>query len=70
MALIFCYRFYADHELCWKSDQQIIVPGSTYWNFGVGRNKGEAAAEEEAMRNMKDLGGTIAWLIKMIGKEK
>jgi multimeric flavodoxin WrbA len=42
---------------------RMIVPGSTYWNFGVGREKGEVADDEEALRNMRDLGETIAWLI-------
>ena len=39
-----------------------IVPGSTYWNLGFGREKGEVARDEEASRNMNDLGQTIAWL--------
>ncbi len=45
---------------------QMIVPGSTYWNFGMGRNKGEAEQDEEAMENMRDLGETIAWLLKSL----
>jgi len=40
----------------------VIVPGSIYWNLGFGREKGEVAKDEEASRNMKDLGQTIAWL--------
>ncbi len=40
----------------------VIVPGSTYWNLGFGREKGEVATDDEASRNMKDLGQTIAWL--------
>ncbi|OGV67636.1 MAG: FMN reductase [Lentisphaerae bacterium RIFOXYB12_FULL_65_16] len=43
---------------------RMIVPGSTYWNFGVGLDKGEAANDQEGMANMRDLGETIAWLIK------
>ncbi len=39
-----------------------IVPGSTYWNLGFGRDKGEVAKDDEALRNMTDLGQTIAWL--------
>ena len=42
---------------------RMIVPGSTYWNFGVGREKGEVKNDAEALANMKDLGETIAWLI-------
>lgn len=45
---------------------QMIVPGSTYWNFGVGREPGEVANDQEAMANMKDLGETIAWLVKSL----
>jgi multimeric flavodoxin WrbA len=40
----------------------VIVPGSTYWNLGFGREKGEVAADSEAARNMADLGQTIGWL--------
>ncbi|XHR30702.1 MAG: flavodoxin family protein [Chthoniobacteraceae bacterium] len=42
---------------------QMIVPGSIYWNFGVGREKGEVEGDEEALRNMADLGETITWLL-------
>jgi len=45
---------------------RMIVPGSTYWNFGVGREKGEVENDAEAMANMKDLGETIAWLVKSL----
>jgi multimeric flavodoxin WrbA len=40
----------------------VIVPGSTYWNLGFGREKGEVMVDDEAARNMADLGQTIAWL--------
>ena len=43
---------------------RMIVPGSTYWNFGVGRDPGEVANDQEAMDNMRDLGETIVWLLK------
>ena len=43
-----------------------IVPGSTYWNLGFGLDKGDVAKDEEAARNMADLGQTIAWLGKAI----
>jgi hypothetical protein len=41
-----------------------IIPGSTYWNLGFGLEKGEVAHDEEGLRNMEDLGKTIAWLGK------
>ena len=40
----------------------MIVPGSLYWNLGVGTDKGEVSGDAEAMRNMNHLGQTIAWL--------
>jgi multimeric flavodoxin WrbA len=40
----------------------MIVPGSLYWNLGVGTDKGEVNGDEGAMRNMNHLGQTIAWL--------
>jgi len=43
-----------------------IVPGSTYWNLGFGLEKGDVAKDNEAARNMADLGRTIAWLGKAI----
>jgi len=39
-----------------------IVPGSIYWNLGYGLDKGDVARDDEATRNMNDLGQTIAWL--------
>ena len=45
---------------------RMIVPGSTYWNLGVGRLPGEALNDAEALANMKDLGETFAWLIRRI----
>jgi multimeric flavodoxin WrbA len=43
---------------------QMTVPGSSYWNFAFGRNKGEVVNDEEGMQTMKDLAENIAWLLK------
>jgi len=45
---------------------QMIVPGSCYWNFGMGRDKGEVAEDEEGLRTMKVLGENMAWLLKKL----
>ena len=42
---------------------RMIVPGSTYWNFGVGLEPGSVAQDTEALANMQDLGESIAWLL-------
>lgn len=44
---------------------QMVVPGSTYWNFGLGRDPGDVLADEEGLANMKDLGEQIAWLLEL-----
>jgi multimeric flavodoxin WrbA len=45
---------------------QIIVPGSTYWNFGIGRDIGEVETDQEGLRTMKNLGLNMAWLLKRL----
>jgi multimeric flavodoxin WrbA len=40
----------------------MIVPGSLYWNLGIGLDKGDVLGDDEAMKNMSHLGETIAWL--------
>ncbi len=46
--------------------QQMIVPGSIYWNMGFGLQKGEVEDDEEGVRTMKTLGQNMAWLMKRI----
>lgn len=43
---------------------QMIVPGSSYWNMGFGREKGEVENDAEAMKTMADLGRNMAWAMK------
>jgi len=45
---------------------EMIVPGSSYWNMGFGREKGEVEKDEEGIRTMKVLGENMAWLLKKI----
>jgi multimeric flavodoxin WrbA len=45
---------------------QMIVPGSSYWNVGIGNKKGEVETDEEGMKTMENLGRNMAWLIKKI----
>ena len=47
---------------------QMIVPGSTYWNFGVGRDPGDVLGDAEGLANMQDLGEQIAWLFGLMEK--
>ncbi len=47
---------------------EMIIPGSSYWNIGVGRNIGEVEQDEEGMKTMSDLGNNMAWLMKKTGR--
>lgn len=45
---------------------QMIVPGSSYWNFAVGGPQGAVLEDAEGMQIMKTLGENMAWLIKRL----
>jgi len=42
---------------------QMIVPGSSYWNLGIGREPGEVENDKEGMETMRTLGRNMAWLL-------
>ncbi len=46
--------------------EEMIVPGSTYWNIGIGKNKGDVKEDEEGVKTMKTLGKQMAWLLKKL----
>jgi multimeric flavodoxin WrbA len=45
---------------------QMIVPGSSYWNVGIGLAPGDVKADDEGIATMKTLGINMAWLMKKI----
>lgn len=45
---------------------QMIVPGSCYWNVGIGREKGDVEKDEEGLRTMRVLGENMAWLLESL----
>ncbi|MGE5189059.1 MAG: flavodoxin family protein [Gemmatimonadota bacterium] len=45
---------------------EMVVPGSSYWNIGVGREIGDVDRDEEGVRTVKDLGRNMAWLLGRI----
>ncbi len=47
---------------------EMIIPGSSYWNIGIGKEKGEVLEDEEAMKTMKVLAENMIWLLKKIKK--
>jgi multimeric flavodoxin WrbA len=45
---------------------QMIVPGASYWNVGIGREIGEVEKDGEGLDTMRALGRNMAWLLKRI----
>jgi len=45
---------------------QMVVPGSSYWNLGIGREIGEVRNDMEGLQTMKNLGQNMAWLLKKL----
>jgi multimeric flavodoxin WrbA len=47
---------------------QMIVPGSSYWNIGIGLAPGDVKSDEEGTMTMLTLGANMAWLMKKINE--
>lgn len=45
---------------------EMIVPGSSYWNIGIGREIGDVERDEEGIQTMKTLGQNMAWLLNRV----
>lgn len=43
---------------------EMIIPGSSYWNIGIGREKGDVLNDEEGLKTMQTLGENMTWLMK------
>ncbi len=47
---------------------QMIIPGSSYWNMGIGRAEGDVEKDDEGIRTMQILGQNMAWLLKKLNE--
>jgi multimeric flavodoxin WrbA len=48
---------------------QMVVPGSSYWNIGIGgHDPKDAQGDEEGLMTMQTLGANMAWLLKKINQ--
>lgn len=45
---------------------EMIIPGSSYWNIAFGRGVGEVEDDPEGMETMKKLGENMAWLMNRL----
>ena len=48
---------------------QMVIVGSSYWNIGIGREKGEVEKDEEGLATMSTLGKNIAWVMKKLNQK-
>jgi multimeric flavodoxin WrbA len=55
--------------LMWFMIMGMIVPGSSYWNIGFGREKGEVLKDEEGIRTIRNFAENVAWLLKKTHSE-
>jgi len=49
---------------------EMIVVGSSNWNLGFGREKGQVLQDQKSLETMRTLGRNMAWLLKNIHTEK
>lgn len=49
---------------------QMVMPGSSYWNVGIGRDIGDVLKDSEGIQTMTDLGQNMAWLLKKLAPAK
>ena len=45
---------------------QMIVPGSSYWNFAFGKNQGDVLQDEEGINTIRTLAENMSWLMKKV----
>jgi multimeric flavodoxin WrbA len=45
---------------------QMVVPGSSYWNIGIGLAPGDVNGDDEGISTMRTLGINMAWLMKKL----
>lgn len=49
-------------------NKEVFVIGSTYWNMVYGKDIGDVINDDEGMRNMKNLGENMGWLMGKLSK--
>ena len=51
----------------WFLMNDMVVPGSTYWNLSFGLQPGEVESDAEGMATLRRLGENIVWLLEKLG---
>jgi len=45
----------------------MVVPGSTYWNLVFGHQPGDALADEEGIKTIRHFAGNVAGFLTRLG---
>lgn len=48
----------------------MIIPGSNYWNLGIGLDPGDVLKDKEGIGTFRELGENIAWVMKKLYGEE
>lgn len=52
--------------LYWFMINDMVVPGSTYWNVAFGKGKGDVSNDEEALRTVDRFADNLVWLAQKL----
>jgi multimeric flavodoxin WrbA len=44
----------------------MIIPGSSYWNLGIGLDPGDVLKDKEGVGTLRNLGENMAWLLERL----
>jgi multimeric flavodoxin WrbA len=47
---------------------EMVTVGSSYWNIGIGRERGDVESDAEGMRTMHRLGENMAWMLELLAR--
>lgn len=47
---------------------EMIIPGSSYWNIGIGLAEGEVERDLDGVQTMRVLGQNMAWAMKRLNR--
>jgi multimeric flavodoxin WrbA len=50
----------------WYMINDMVVPGSSYWNIAIGRKAGEVESDEEGLKTVDRFAENLAWLAKKL----
>ena len=52
--------------LMWYMINDMVVPGSTYWNVALARERGAVAQDAEGLATVDRFADNLAWLAKRL----